>query len=89
MIYRVLDENTKVYQVVPHKDVRSRMNICFRLGDDAKEREFLDGAKARNFLGLAGHRSVKGVRISNYNSVSMESIQRLVDYLLDFALRQQ
>lgn len=67
--------------------MRSRMNICFRVqgGDLTAEKTFLDDAKALGFLGLAGHRSVKGVRISNYNSVSMENIQKLAKYLIDFA----
>ena len=85
ILYRVIDDYPDVYRVVPHKDARSRMNICLRVGDAATEKKFLEGAKARNFLGLAGHRSVKGVRISNYNSVSMASIKKLVEYLEEFA----
>lgn len=89
LLYRVLDNNEAVYQVVPHRKVRSRMNICFRIrgGDLGAEKAFLDEAKGLGFLGLAGHRSVKGVRISNYNSVSMANVQKLADYLVEFAKR--
>ena len=67
LIYRILDENPGLYHVVPHKAVRSRMNICFRICDDATEKEFLSDAEARMLHGLKGHRSVGGIRASNYN----------------------
>ena len=85
MLYKVLDVNSDVYQVVPHESVRSRMNLCFRIKDEMTEKEFLDGAKARNMLGLNGHRSVGGVRISNYNSVTVENARKLAEYLEEFA----
>ncbi|KAI9656355.1 MAG: Phosphoserine transaminase [Alyxoria varia] len=87
MLYDVLDENPGVYQVVPDKKVRSRMNLCLRVGhgDTAQEEQLLKGAKERNLLGLKGHRSVGGIRISNYNAVSLEAVQKLVDYLQTFA----
>ena len=85
LLYDVLDANPGVYQVVPHTSARSRMNLCFRVKDEETEKEFLDGAKARNMLGLNGHRSVGGVRISNYNSVTIENARKLAGYLEDFA----
>ena len=67
MIYNVLDSHPQVYQVVPDKAARSRMNICLRIsgGDAEREEAFLKGAKDRGLLGLKGHRSVGGIRISN------------------------
>jgi len=69
LLYGVLDKYSNVYHVVPAKNVRSRMNVCFRIGDgeerDAKEKVFLTGAAERQLLGCKGHRSVGGCRISN------------------------
>jgi phosphoserine aminotransferase len=67
ILYGVLDSTPNVYSVVPDKTVRSRMNICFRVGggDTEKEKAFLAGAERRGLLGLKGHRSVGGIRISN------------------------
>jgi len=67
MIYEILDKHSDVYRVVPDKSVRSRMNICFRVGggDAEKEKAFLAGAEKRGLLGLKGHRSVCGIRASN------------------------
>ena len=89
IIYRILDSNPSVYQVVPDEYVRSRMNICFRVKDDATEKEFLQGAEGRMLQGLKGHRSVGGIRISNYNAVPMANVQKLASYLEDFAQRKR
>ena len=87
MIYDILDNHAPIYQVVPLKNVRSRMNICFRVsgGDATREKQFIDGAEQRMLQGLKGHRSVGGIRISNYNAVPMANIEKLAKYLLEFA----
>lgn len=91
IIYEILDADPKFYQVVPDKSVRSRMNICFRIsgGEAASEKEFLEGAEKRMLQGLKGHRSVGGIRASNYNAVPMANIQKLATYLTHFAQRDQ
>ena len=58
VIYEILDANPDVYQPVNSRDVRSRMNICFRVKDLETERQFLTGAEERFLQGLKGHRSV-------------------------------
>ena len=87
LIYGVLDKYPNIYRVVSDKSVRSRMNICVRVhGANAeREKEFLDGASKLNLLGLKGHRSVGGVRISNYNAVPVAAVERLVQYLESYA----
>lgn len=87
LLYGALDKYPRVYQVVPEKSVRSRMNVCFRVhgGDAEKEKEFIAGAEKRLLQGLKGHRSVGGIRASNYNAVSLENVEKLVQYLNDFA----
>ncbi|OAX80135.1 phosphoserine transaminase [Emergomyces africanus] len=87
LLYGVLDKYPQVYGIVPHKSVRSRMNLCFRVygGDAEKEKAFLAGAEKRLLQGLKGHRSVGGIRISNYNAVPVENVEKLVVYLEDYA----
>ncbi|KAI4114489.1 MAG: hypothetical protein LQ345_004739 [Seirophora villosa] len=90
-LYRVLDAHPDVYQVVPHRSVRSRMNVCFRIrqGNAEQEKIFLEYAEAQLLQGLKGHRSVGGIRASNYNAVPTENVQKLVAYLEDFAQRSK
>ncbi|TQS31806.1 hypothetical protein Golomagni_07900 [Golovinomyces magnicellulatus] len=75
-IYDALDAHADVYKIVPAKNVRSRMNICFRVqkgGDvDAAEKEFLKQSTALGLTGLKGHRSVGGIRASNFLSLKRE-----------------
>ena len=47
VIYGILDVNPDIYQSVTHKNVRSRMNICFRVKNLEAERRFLEGAEER------------------------------------------
>lgn len=95
LLYDTLDTHSDTYHVVPDKSVRSRMNICFRIisgksdtgisPDEAKEKAFLSGAEKRGLLGLKGHRSVGGIRASNYNAVPLENAQKLAEWLTEFA----
>ncbi|KAF9891635.1 Phosphoserine transaminase [Aspergillus nanangensis] len=89
LIYGSLDAYPNVYKVVPETSVRSRMNICFRVtkgGDvDEAEKAFLKGAVERGLTGLKGHRSVGGIRASNYNAVAEAGAEKLAAYLKEYA----
>jgi phosphoserine aminotransferase len=84
-IYEALDKYPDVYRVVPDKSVRSRMNICFRVtkgGDvDAAEKSWVKEAGTINLIGVKGHRSVGGIRVSNYNSITEEGAQKIVQHI--------
>lgn len=86
LIYRALEAHPDIYVIIPDKTVRSRMNICFRIkGGDPVEDAFLKEAAALGLTGLKGHRSVGGVRASNYNSVPLEAAQKLASFIDTFA----
>lgn len=89
MIYTALGESPDTYYIVPDKSVASRMNICFRvrIAPNSKydEKEFIRLAEQRGLTGLKGHRSVGGIRISNYNSISLEGARRLAEFIRKFA----
>ncbi|KAK1718626.1 phosphoserine aminotransferase [Colletotrichum lupini] len=89
LIYSALEAHPDIYRIVPDKSVRSRMNICFRVtkgGDtDAAEKAFLKESTAQGLTGLKGHRSVGGIRASNYNSIPLEGAQKLAKFIESFA----
>jgi phosphoserine aminotransferase len=89
-IYGTLDKYENVYSVVPEKSARSRMNVCFRVkgGDEEVEKRFVKGAEERGLLGVKGHRSVGGIRVSNYNAVGEEAVERLCQFMVDFAEKE-
>lgn len=84
-VYNLLDKYPEVYKSPVAKDARSIMNIVFTLPSPEAEKKFLDGAKALKLNGIKGHRSVGGIRISNYNAVSVKSVDVLTEYMDKFA----
>ncbi|CUS13664.1 unnamed protein product [Tuber aestivum] len=83
-LYAALGGAPGIFKVVPLEGARSRMNICVRTQPEELEGVFLKGAEERGLLGLKGHRSVGGIRISNYNSITDSSVDRLVQYIDEF-----
>ena len=66
---------------------RSEMNVTFRLPDEALEKKFVAEASAAHMVGLAGHRSVGGIRASIYNAIDVEACQALAAFMSDFAAK--
>ena len=86
LIYDALEAYPGIYHIIPDKAVRSRMNICFRIeGGDATEEAFLKQGAALGLTGLKGHRDLRGIRASNYNSVSLEGAEKLTKFIGTFA----
>ena len=83
LLYQYLDQSKFFLSPVEPRD-RSRMNVPFKLKNEALDEEFLKGAKARGMLQLKGHRSVGGMRASIYNAMPIEGVQQLVAYMREF-----
>ncbi len=67
---------------------RSRMNIPFRLADEALDDAFLKQSEAAGLIALKGHRSVGGMRASIYNAMPIDGVDALISFMRDFAQRQ-
>ena len=85
-LYDVIDNN-EFYSNPIDRKFRSRMNVPFILKDEALNDAFLAEAKKNNLIELKGHRSVGGMRASIYNGMTMDGIEALVSFMLDFAKR--
>ncbi|HEU0198679.1 MAG TPA: 3-phosphoserine/phosphohydroxythreonine transaminase [Nevskiaceae bacterium] len=83
-LYAYLDGEPFYATPVAKRD-RSRMNVVFRLPDEALNKAFLEGAKAAGLAGLKGHRSIGGMRASLYNALPEEAVTQLIQYLREFA----
>ena len=57
--------------------------------DNNLESKFLDEAAKNNIIGIKGHRSVGGVRISLYNAVTKEMVDYLSNFLDDFLRKNE
>lgn len=69
---------------VPAED-RSKMNAVFTMHDPALEKMFLARCKEEGMVGIKGHRSVGGFRVSMYNAMPLSSVVDLTDLIKDFA----
>ncbi len=84
LFYTTLD-SLPVFKGVVAKEDRSNMNAVFVMNNAALEKEFLDLCKKENMIGVKGHRSVGGFRVSMYNALPMESVKAITDLMKDFA----
>jgi phosphoserine aminotransferase len=83
-LYAAIDARPDFYRCPVEKESRSLMNVVFTLPNAELEAEFLAGASKRNMVGLKGHRSVGGIRVSIYNAALTEWVSALTDYMNEF-----
>ena len=79
-VYVLLEKYDDHVTLPVENSLRSRMNIVFNFKNEKKEQFFIQESLNHGIIGIKGHRSVGGVRISLYNSIDRPS----VDYLLEF-----
>jgi len=85
-LYNFLDENNEKLILNVSKEFRSYSNIVFDFKDEKKAPLFLQQSINKGFIGLNGHRSIGGIRVSNYNSVNLKMIEDFTQHLQSFLL---
>jgi phosphoserine aminotransferase len=85
LLYGAID-GSGFYACPVEKASRSRMNAVFRVagGNEEMEKQFAKKAAEEGLVGLAGHRSVGGMRASLYNAVTLDAVQVLVSFMSEF-----
>ncbi len=86
-LYGAIDASAGFYRGHAEPGSRSKMNVTFRLPSEELEKQFLIQAQDAGMIGLAGHRSVGGIRASIYNAVGLEACRTLASFLADFAAK--
>jgi phosphoserine aminotransferase len=85
MIYDVIDAHPGFYKgTVTDKADRSIMNLTWNLPTPELEEKFVAEAKKQGMVGLKGHRSVGGIRSSQYNACPKESVEVLAKFMEEF-----
>ena len=84
LLYKFLDDNSDKFNMSVPKEFRSYSNIVFDFKDSKITTNFLQSSIDKGFLGLNGHRSIGGVRVSNYNSISNDMMNDLITHLEGF-----
>lgn len=84
ILYDYLDSQD--YYIAPvEKESRSMMNVTFVTGDADLDKKFAKEAEACGLKNLKGHRSVGGMRASIYNAMPIDGVEKLVEFMKDFA----
>lgn len=84
LFYSTLDALPVFTGTVAWED-RSRMNACFVIKDDRLEKEFSSLCEREGMIGVKGHRTTGGFRISMYNALPYDSVKALTDLMRYFA----
>jgi len=84
LLYDVIDGSSGFYRGHAREDSRSLMNVTFNLSSPELEEKCAAEALKLDLVGLKGHRSVGGMRASIYNAMSLDGVEELVGFLVDF-----
>ncbi|MHB1025709.1 MAG: 3-phosphoserine/phosphohydroxythreonine transaminase [Desulfobacteria bacterium] len=84
-LYGVIDANPDFFRSPVERESRSVMNVVFRLPAPELEERFIAEAKKQGMIGLKGHRSVGGIRVSIYNAAPYEWVETLAAFMEAFA----
>lgn len=84
LLYDAMDSSGGFYRGTAETGSRSRMNVTFRLPSEELEKKFVPEAAAQKLVGLAGHRTVGGMRASIFNAFPLEGVQALVGFMKEF-----
>jgi phosphoserine aminotransferase len=83
LLYDTLDR-LPLFKPTVAKEDRSRMNVVFVMDDPELEKKFLALCKENGMIGVKGHRSVGGFRVSLYNALPLESVKALTNLMQNF-----
>ena len=86
LLYGAIDARPALYRCPVEAASRSVMNVVFRLPTEALEEKFVaEAKKQKKIVGIKGHRSVGGIRISMYNAAGVDWVKTLVGFMDEFA----
>ena len=87
-LYDYIDSSS-FYTCKVEQSSRSLMNVCFFLPSSELEASFLKQAEQIGLVALKGHKLIGGIRASLYNAMPMEGVDRLLNFMHDFARAPQ
>ncbi len=85
LLYDAIDASGGFYTGHAQPDCRSQMNVTYRLPSDELTEKFVKGAKEQGLSDLKGHRSVGGIRASIYNAMPVAGVEKLRQFMDEFA----
>ena len=87
LLYDTIDAHEVFTGTVERSD-RSKMNACFLIKDPVLEKEFTELSEKEGMVGIKGHRTAGGFRVSMYNALPLESVKAFTDMMKHFAQKK-
>jgi phosphoserine aminotransferase len=84
LIYDTLDRLGDAVAIHADRPWRSQMNVAFTFGDSRLDEAFIAEAQEQGIVGLEGHRSIGGLRVSLYNAVTEQAVETLTSAIEEF-----
>jgi len=88
LLYGTLDRLKGFYTAPVEKSSRSLMNAVFRAPSAELDDLFCLEADKEGLMGMKGHRSAGGMRVSLYNAISLDDVRALAGFMAAFAARR-
>lgn len=83
-LYKFLDENSNLFDFSSELRFRSKSNVVFKFKEDKYNDRFINQANVSGIIGINGHRSIGGIRVSLFNSVDQPMFNYFMDFLKKF-----
>ncbi len=88
LLYDFIDNSSFYTNPVDVKD-RSIMNVPFVTGSEEMDAKFVKEAAASGLVSLKGHRLVGGMRASIYNSMPVDGVKALIEFMKKFEMENK
>ena len=83
LFYETVD-GSSIFKGTVIREDRSKMNAVFVVENADVEKEFLQLCEKEGMVGVKGHRTTGGFRVSMYNAMSYEGVKALADLMKYF-----
>ncbi len=83
-LYKFLDANSNLFDFSSELRFRSKSNVVFKFKEDKYNDAFIKQANDSGIIGINGHRSIGGIRVSLFNSVDQPMFNYFMDFLKKF-----
>ncbi|NEP80752.1 MAG: 3-phosphoserine/phosphohydroxythreonine transaminase [Okeania sp. SIO3B3] len=83
-LYDFIDA-TPLFDCPVEVESRSRMNVVFTLPTKSLEEQLIKEAFESRLVGVGGHRTKGGCRVSLYNAVTLDAVKHLIEFMDKFA----
>ncbi len=85
----MIDNNSSQVNCKVEKTYRSNSNVVFSFTKTADNKNFIKLSGENGIIGINGHRSIGGIRVSLFNSVDDEMFEYFLNFFKQFLIENK